>query len=77
MGSRLLKRWIQRPIRDAERLKSRYQAVEALLLGGHIESLQEKLQGIGDIERILSRVALRSARPRDLSQLEVALYCGQ
>ena len=52
MGSRLLKRWIQRPIRDAAVLKGRYQAVEALVLGGHTEVLQEKLQGIGDVERI-------------------------
>jgi len=73
MGSRLLKRWIQRPVRDAARLKGRYQAIETLLLGGQTEPLQEMLQGIGDIERILSRVALRSARPRDLGQLEVAL----
>jgi len=73
MGSRLLKRWIQRPVRNAEVLKNRYHAVESLLLGGHTGSLQETLQGIGDVERILSRVALRSARPRDLSQLESAL----
>ncbi len=73
MGSRLLRRWIQRPLRDAEVLRERYQAVEILLLGGHTESLQELLHGIGDMERILSRVALRSARPRDLRQLLSAL----
>jgi DNA mismatch repair protein MutS len=73
MGSRLLKRWIQRPLRDAELLRGRYQAIESLLLGGLVESLQECLRGIGDVERILSRVALRSARPRDLRQLATTL----
>lgn len=77
MGSRLLRRWLQRPIRAAEVLKSRYQALDALINSvtgtSAVHSLQEKLQGIGDIERILSRVALRSARPRDLRQLGEAL----
>ena len=50
-----------------------YQAVEALLTGGHVETLQERLKGIGDVERILARVALRSARPRDLGGLGEAL----
>ena len=69
MGSRLLKRWIQRPLRDADLLRGRYQAIEAMLSGGLVETLQASLHGIGDVERILSRVALRSARPRDLYQL--------
>ncbi len=73
MGSRLLRRWIQRPLRDADRLRARYQAVDALLTGGHVDALQEQLDGIGDVERILARVALRSARPRDLRGLCDAL----
>jgi DNA mismatch repair protein MutS len=73
MGSRMLRRWIQRPLRDHERLKARYQGVETLLTDRLTESLQQTLQGIGDIERILARVALKSARPRDLSQLSEAL----
>jgi DNA mismatch repair protein MutS len=73
MGSRLLRRWIQRPIRNSIILKSRYQALDALITDGAVASLQETLNGIGDIERILSRVALRSARPRDLRQLGEAL----
>ena len=73
MGSRLLRRWIQRPLRDTHVLRARYQAVDALLSSGTMEALQEKLHGIGDVERILSRVALRSARPRDLRQLCEAL----
>ncbi len=73
MGSRLLRRWIQRPLRNTGVLKSRYQAVNALITGSAVESMQETLHGIGDVERILSRVALRSARPRDLRQLCKAL----
>ena len=73
MGSRLLKRWIQRPIRDAELLRGRYQAVESILMSQTIESIQSMLHGIGDVERILSRIALRSARPRDLRQLGITL----
>jgi len=73
MGSRLLRRWIQRPLRDPAVLKGRYQAIDAMLTGAATEALQSRLDGIGDVERILSRVALRSARPRDLRQLAEAL----
>jgi DNA mismatch repair protein MutS len=73
MGSRLLRRWIQRPLRDADCLKGRYQAVDAILTKSVTETLQSRLRGIGDVERILARVALRSARPRDLRQLREAL----
>jgi len=73
MGSRLLRRWIQRPLRDPLVLRGRYQAIETLLTAGATASLQERIDGIGDVERILSRVALRSARPRDLRQLSEAL----
>ncbi|MFT5502137.1 MAG: DNA mismatch repair protein MutS [Woeseiaceae bacterium] len=73
MGSRLLRRWIQRPLRDATTLRGRYQAVETLLSGGLTDGLQDMLHGIGDVERILSRLALRSARPRDLRQLLLTL----
>ena len=73
MGSRLLRRWLQRPLRDATVRRTRYQAVHTLILGRLADALQKDLQGIGDVERILSRVALRSARPRDLRQLLRAL----
>ena len=73
MGSRLLRRWLQRPLRNVEVLKGRYQALDAITTKDSVEALQETLNGIGDVERILSRVALRSARPRDLRQLGEAL----
>ncbi len=73
MGSRLLRRWMQRPLRDTDVLLGRYQALDAMIASGATAALQEALRGIGDVERILSRVALRSARPRDLHQLGIAL----
>ncbi len=73
MGSRLLRRWIQRPLRDATTLRGRYQAVQTLILERLAEPLQTALHGVGDVERILSRIALRSARPRDLRQLLQAI----
>ncbi|MEJ2603826.1 MAG: DNA mismatch repair protein MutS [Gammaproteobacteria bacterium] len=72
MGSRLLRRWINRPIRDHGVLTGRYDAVSELLELGH-DALRDLLGDIGDMERILSRVALRSARPRDLRQLADSL----
>ena len=73
MGSRQLRRWLNRPLTDQALLKSRHAAVAALIDGRHYESLRSHLGGIGDIERILARVALRSARPRDLGQLRSSL----
>lgn len=73
MGSRMLRRWLGQPIRDQQTLKFRYQAIEALLINGRFEPLRETLAAVGDIERIITRVGLRSARPRDLSTLRDAL----
>jgi DNA mismatch repair protein MutS len=69
MGSRLLRRWINRPLADHHALRQRHQAVAVLLETRSIEDLQHILRAIGDIERILARVAIRSARPRDFAQL--------
>ncbi len=73
MGSRLLRRWLARPLRDRQVLRGRHQAIGALLSAGGISPLRKLLRGVGDMERILARVALRSARPRDLAQLRSAL----
>jgi DNA mismatch repair protein MutS len=73
MGSRELRRWLNRPLTDQSMLRSRYQALGALSDGRRFEVVREHLNGIGDIERILSRIALRSARPRDLTQLRTSL----
>ncbi len=73
MGGRLLGRWLGQPLRDQTRLQLRHHSVETLLLDQAGDDLREILHGIGDIERILARVALGSARPRDLEQLGRAL----
>ena len=73
MGSRLLRRWLQRPLRDSTVLRGRYQAIESLSGNRAVSGLQTSINGVGDVERILSRIALRSARPRDLRQLSEAL----
>jgi DNA mismatch repair protein MutS len=73
MGGRMLRRWLHRPLRDRDTLRARYQAVATLIEASHHVRLGESLRDIGDLERILARIALRSARPRDLSQLRTAL----
>mgnify|MGYP000326089473 CR=1 FL=1 len=73
MGSRLLRRWLNRPLRDRAVIRGRLDAVEELLESGLFVPLSESLKGIGDIERIIARIALRSARPRDLAVLREAL----
>ncbi|HHJ80148.1 MAG TPA: DNA mismatch repair protein MutS [Candidatus Tenderia electrophaga] len=73
MGSRLLRRWLNRPMRDQNLLKNRLQAVETLLENQRFENPREVLRGIADMERILARVGLKSARPRDLAQLRDTL----
>ncbi len=73
MGSRMLKRWINQPLRDRATITARQDAIAALLENWGFESLRDTLKPVGDVERILSRVALYSARPRDLLQLGQAL----
>jgi DNA mismatch repair protein MutS len=73
MGSRLLRRWINRPLANHSQLRQRHQAVSVLLEQHSFETLQETLRSIGDIERILARIAIGSARPRDFSQLRDTL----
>ncbi len=73
MGSRLLRRWIHRPLRDHSILRQRQQVIARLYEQHRFEDLHPLLQQIGDIERILTRIALKSARPRDLSRLGAAL----
>ncbi|MEK6730567.1 MAG: DNA mismatch repair protein MutS [Pseudomonadota bacterium] len=73
MGSRLLKRWIKQPLRDRNTLTDRQQAVIKILETHKHTELYNTLHHIGDIERILARVALKSARPRDVAQLRDSL----
>ncbi|MBX6420192.1 MAG: DNA mismatch repair protein MutS [Nevskia sp.] len=73
MGSRQLRRWLARPLRDAAIVSRRHDAVAELIDRGAWRALGEALRGVADIERILARVALRSARPRDLAGLAHSL----
>jgi DNA mismatch repair protein MutS len=73
MGSRLLKRWLNRPLRDREILRERQTCIKNLLADRCYLSLHDTLKNIGDLERILARVALKSARPRDLVELRNSL----
>lgn len=73
MGSRLLRRWLHQPLRDRVTLLRRQEAVHELRQNYRFEPLQEVLRDVGDVERILARVALKSARPRDLSRLRDTL----
>jgi DNA mismatch repair protein MutS len=69
MGSRLLQRWLHRPLQNLTKLQHRQQAIKALQHNWHFENIQPILKQIGDIERIIARIALKSARPRDLAKL--------
>ena len=73
MGSRLLKRWLHFPLRDLTVLNNRQNTVSDIIALDLITPIQPILKGLGDIERIVSRIALGSARPRDFARLRHAL----
>ncbi|MEK1906541.1 MAG: DNA mismatch repair protein MutS, partial [Pseudomonas sp.] len=73
MGSRLLTRWLNRPLRDRAVLEGRQDSIACLLDRYQFELIQPQLKDIGDLERILARIGLRNARPRDLARLRDAL----
>jgi DNA mismatch repair protein MutS len=73
MGARLLRHWLHHPLRAHQPVQMRHQAVAELIQHQHWDTLQHLLKSVGDIERITSRVALKTARPRDLSGLRESL----
>jgi DNA mismatch repair protein MutS len=73
MGSRMLTRLIKRPIRNQAALNERYDAIECLITTKKYRDIANILKPIGDIERIIARIALLSARPRDLEKLKISL----
>lgn len=73
MGGRELRRWLHRPLRDRGAVELRLQAISTLIGRALYTPLHDVLSHVGDIERGLARVALKSARPRDLAQLRDAL----
>ncbi|WP_017444480.1 DNA mismatch repair protein MutS [Gayadomonas joobiniege] len=75
MAARLLQRWLVQPIRDRQILEQRLDVIESLLEADIYQELRQNFQQVGDIERIVTRIALGSARPRDFSRLRSALGC--
>jgi len=75
MGARMLRRWLQRPQRDRNTIRQRHHAIRIVLEADVISALRPVLRNVGDLERIVARIALRTARPRDLTQLRDALEC--
>ena len=73
-GSRLLRQWLTQPLRDQAQAAARHDAIDALRRDGAVmRRLPESLRRTIDVERVVSRIALRSARPRDLSGLRDTL----
>ena len=74
MGARLLKRWLALPLKDEKRINNRLQVVEYLIQNEEFTSLiQQQISQIGDLERIISKVATGRISPRECLQLKVAL----
>ncbi len=73
MGGRCLRRWLHRPLRDQSRINDRYASIASLLENQRYADLQLSLRQVGDIERISARIALKTARPRDLLVLRHSL----
>ncbi|MBQ4863206.1 DNA mismatch repair protein MutS [Pseudoalteromonas sp. MMG013] len=73
MGSRLLKRRIHTPIRNRPELNARLSAISSLIEAQLSTEVYDALKQIGDIERVVARLALCNARPRDLTRLRSAL----
>ncbi len=71
MGARLLRHWLHHPLQDRNLVMKRHEAVAELIQNNSYAMLP--LKNIGDIERITARIALKTARPRDLSGLSASL----
>jgi len=69
MGARLLRRWLQHPLRQGEELEKRHGKVAALVAGGRHLPVQENLRGLSDVERALTRISLLRGSPRDVGQI--------
>lgn len=74
LGSRLLKRWLIKPLTHQASVEARFAAVEYFIHHG-FSSIRETFKGIFDIERIATRIALRNTKPRELIQLKHTLAC--
>ncbi|MEY3678618.1 MAG: mismatch repair protein MutS [Bacteroidota bacterium] len=74
MGARLLRRWIVMPLKDQQPIEDRLNVVDYLIQSETLrEHLQEQLHQIGDLERLISKIGLQRANPREIIQLKRAL----
>ncbi len=73
MGARLLRHWLHHPLQDRSLVIKRHEAIADLIQNNGYSSINQSLRAIGDIERITARIALKTARPRDLSGLSMSL----
>lgn len=73
MGARLLRHWLRHPLRSHYKINARLNNVETILEQNNSDEIVDILRNIDDIERILSRIALKTAKPRDLSKLRDSL----
>ena len=75
MGSRLLRRWIVMPIKEVAAIEQRLSVVDQLVLDGAFgDELRQHIRGIGDLERLISKVAVGRINPRELLQLKRSLF---
>jgi DNA mismatch repair protein MutS len=74
MGARLLRRWIVMPLKDKQPIEDRLNVVDYLIQSEALrEQLEEQLHQIGDLERLISKIGLQRANPREIIQLKRAL----
>jgi DNA mismatch repair protein MutS len=73
MGSRRLRLWLNQPLRDRGKAEARHRVIETLLESPRAAAIREALAQLPDLDRIASRIALKSARPRELAALRDAL----
>ena len=74
MGGRMLRRWLLLPLKELAPIKDRLDNVEVLTKNSSLlEKIQTQLKGIGDLERISSRIAIRKLGPREATQLRRSL----
>ena len=73
MGARLLRQWLHHPLQDRNLSMKRHEAIADLIQSNQFSTLRQALRPVGDIERITARIALKTARPRDLSGLASSL----
>jgi len=74
MGGRLLKRWVALPLKDRDKIESRYERVSFLLENSHVlDKFQQYIKQIGDLERLISKIATAKITPREFVQLKNSL----